>query len=571
MQSKKLTHNHALPTNTRQYRANFRIIITMLLATMLGMGMLVSPASAAPLIKGNFSSPLDPGSYRMTSAFGPRCQPTMYASTHHNGQDMGAPAGTPIYAFADGKVVRAQADRVAGQWILIEHNIDGRKYYSSLSHTLDADRFVKVGTNVRRGQKVAEVGSTGVSTGPHLHFEIWRDAWNTGTPIDPVPFLRQRGIDLAKLAASSPQRPAPTSCTYYAYGTATLYSQPSASSRSITTVSNGTQMSAVPKDKRSGFLEISVNGNKGWMHESNISPTRVTSNAGGVGATVAAVNLRSGPGTNHKVITTLAYGARISNVLGYSNNWYHVRSGSHTGWVSGDYVTMTGSSTSYGFFLADSFTANANNVFTYGSFTDEFFVGDWNGNGQDTFAYRRGNTFNIRNSNTSGSPNRTVHYGRAGDVVLIGDWNGDGTDTFAVRRGKEYHFKNSISGGPADEVIQYGKPGDTVLVGDWNGDGKDTLAVRRGSEYHFKNSISGGNADKVINYGRKNDDVYVGDWNGDGKDTLAVRRGKQYFIKNSISGGEADLVQSYGRVNDVTYIGDWNGDGKDTLGILRTP
>ncbi|WP_418606417.1 hypothetical protein [Georgenia sp. SUBG003] len=70
----------------------------------------------------------------------------------------------------------------------------------------------------------------------------------------------------------------------------------------------------------------------------------------------------------------------------------------------------------------------------------------------------------------------------------MGDWDGDGTDTFAVRRGNAYHIKNSISGGPADRVVYYGKAGDEVVVGDWDGTGGDTLAVRRGNVYHVKNS-----------------------------------------------------------------------------------
>ena len=62
---------------------------------------------------------------------------------------------------------------------------------------------------------------------------------------------------------------------------------------------------------------------------------------------------------------------------------------------------------------------------------------------------------------------------------MVGDWDGNGKDTLAVRRGSDYYFKNSIAGGNADKVITYGRVNDAVLVGDWDGDGKDTLAVRR--------------------------------------------------------------------------------------------
>ena len=61
----------------------------------------------------------------------------------------------------------------------------------------------------------------------------------------------------------------------------------------------------------------------------------------------------------------------------------------------------------------------------------------------------------------------------------MGDWDGDGRDTFAVRRGNAYYVKDSISDGPADRVVFYGRADDQVLVGDWDGDGRDTFAVRR--------------------------------------------------------------------------------------------
>ncbi|WP_168202718.1 hypothetical protein [Georgenia wutianyii] len=223
------------------------------------------------------------------------------------------------------------------------------------------------------------------------------------------------------------------------------------------------------------------------------------------------------------------------------------------------------------FHLSDTFSAQANTKFTYGRATDEVYVGDWDGNGTDTLALRRGATFHIRNSNSGGPADRVVTYGRPGDVVLVGDWDGDGKDTFAVRRGAVYHVKNSMSGGPADQQVVYGRAGDTVLVGDWNGDGKDTFAVRRGAEYHVKNSMTPGRADKVAVYGRAGDDVYVGDWNGDRRDTFAVRRGAQYFVANEIRPGNADRTVVYGRTTDTTLVGDWNGDGTDSLGIRRTP
>ncbi|WP_152189816.1 peptidoglycan recognition protein family protein [Georgenia satyanarayanai] len=207
--------------------------------------------------------------------------------------------------------------------------------------------------------------------------------------------------------------------------------------------------------------------------------------------------------------------------------------------------------------------------FPLGDKGSQIFVGDWDGDGTDTLAIRKGNTFYVHGRNAAGSLQTVVQYGRANDEVLVGDWDGDGTDTFAVRRGKTFHVKNTISSGDADHVFVYGRTGDEVLVGDWDTDGEDTFAVRRQNVFHVKNRIAGGPADTVITYGRAGDHVLVGDWDGDGVDTFAVRRGIAYHVKNTISGGPADLVLNYGRRNDVVLVGDWDGDGTDTLGVHR--
>ncbi|WP_324650858.1 SpoIID/LytB domain-containing protein [Georgenia sp. H159] len=225
----------------------------------------------------------------------------------------------------------------------------------------------------------------------------------------------------------------------------------------------------------------------------------------------------------------------------------------------------------YGFFLNDTWGGEANHVFAYGRDDDEVFVGDWDGDGVDTIALRRGNVFYISNRQGGGEADVVLGYGRPGDVVLVGDWDGDGKDTFAVRRGKEYHIRNSLSSGPAHTVVAYGRSTDSVLVGDWDGNGTDTLAVRRGAQYFVKNAIAGGNADVVAVYGRPDDAVLVGDWDADARDTLAVRRGNAYYMKNVISAGPADRVQVFGRATDEVLVGDWDGNGTDTLGVRRTP
>lgn len=223
-----------------------------------------------------------------------------------------------------------------------------------------------------------------------------------------------------------------------------------------------------------------------------------------------------------------------------------------------------------GYYLSDTFSGKATTEYSYGAAADEVFVGDWDGDGIDTLSIRRGNTFHIRNSNSSGPADVVIAYGNTGDTILVGDWDGNGTDTLAVRRGNEYHIKNSISSGKADAVVHYGDTYDTVLVGDWDGNGTDTLAVRRDATFFFKNAMTTGRADYVTDYGNTGDRVLVGDWDGNRTDTLGVRRNNSYYLKNSISGGAADRVVVYGDTSDTTLVGDWDGNGTDTLGVRRT-
>ncbi|WP_324650791.1 family 16 glycoside hydrolase [Georgenia sp. H159] len=221
------------------------------------------------------------------------------------------------------------------------------------------------------------------------------------------------------------------------------------------------------------------------------------------------------------------------------------------------------------FHLSNTWRGTTDVRFAYGRWADEVFIGDWDGDGDDTVAVRRGTTFYVANSFAGGQADSVFAYGRPGDVILVGDWDGDGRDTFAVRRASTYYVKNTLAGGDADVVFAYGRPTDQVLVGDWDGDAVDTFAVRRASTYYVKNTLAGGDADVVFAYGRPADQVLVGDWDDDGRDTFAVRRGASYHVNNSLRGGTADFVVGFGRAGDEVYVGDWNGDGVDTLGVRR--
>lgn len=138
----------------------------------------VAPATTAPSTNGNTSNSgstssssskwLVPCSYtKLTSPFGNRDRPTAGASTYHQGVDLAGPEGTPIYASRAGVVTVASRGRAAGYYVSINHGDGFSSIYMHMTHYV-----VKKGQAVSAGQLIGYMGSTGVSTGPHLHFGI---------------------------------------------------------------------------------------------------------------------------------------------------------------------------------------------------------------------------------------------------------------------------------------------------------------------------------------------------------------------------------------------------------------
>jgi murein DD-endopeptidase MepM/ murein hydrolase activator NlpD len=108
----------------------------------------------------------------------------------HQGQDMAAAEGTPVVAPRGGLVeaVQYQAEG-AGHYVVLDGEGEDHDYV--FMHLRSGSITVKEGDRVRTGRRIGEVGSTGRSTGPHLHFEIWVGGWYTGgEPIDPLPLLQ---------------------------------------------------------------------------------------------------------------------------------------------------------------------------------------------------------------------------------------------------------------------------------------------------------------------------------------------------------------------------------------------
>lgn len=126
------------------------------------------------------SSPVEVG-YR-SSSYGWRIDPLSGHRAFHEGLDFPASVGTPVFAAADGIVTLSMQTPDYGNWIKVDHGLGLETRYAHNSKLL-----VRVGERVVKGQKIALVGNTGRSTGPHLHYEIRLN----GSPLDPRQYLNK--------------------------------------------------------------------------------------------------------------------------------------------------------------------------------------------------------------------------------------------------------------------------------------------------------------------------------------------------------------------------------------------
>ena len=121
-----------------------------------------------------------PSYTRISSEFGWRIHPTLGVNKYHNGVDMAAPKGTDILAAYSGEVVAATYNSTMGNYVMMNH---GNGFYTIYMHA--SKLCVSEGDIIVEGEKIAEVGSTGRSTGPHLHFGVRKD----GEYVNPMDYL----------------------------------------------------------------------------------------------------------------------------------------------------------------------------------------------------------------------------------------------------------------------------------------------------------------------------------------------------------------------------------------------
>ena len=171
-------------------------------------GEFVAPAATAPAAVGAAAPSYRPATVSipsrmpvdgatLTSGYGMRWHPVTGGRRAHKGIDLAQPTGTPVYATADGVVSKADWFSSYGLYISIEHGGNIQTRYGHLSRL-----NVAAGQEVKKGDLIGYVGSTGRSTGPHLHYEVRI----SGVAVNPVPYL-QGGAQPAQ-ASAAPATPA---------------------------------------------------------------------------------------------------------------------------------------------------------------------------------------------------------------------------------------------------------------------------------------------------------------------------------------------------------------------------
>jgi len=131
---------------------------------------------------------------RMSSGYGMRTHPVLGGRRQHKGIDLAGPIGTPVHAAADGVVSRADWFSSYGLYISLEHGGAMQTRYGHMSRL-----NVAAGQRVHKGDVIGYIGTTGRSTGPHLHYEVRLN----GESVNPVPYLQAGEYQLALASADS--------------------------------------------------------------------------------------------------------------------------------------------------------------------------------------------------------------------------------------------------------------------------------------------------------------------------------------------------------------------------------
>jgi len=173
-----------------------------------------TPVEESPTVKESLQLPLPAKSYAFTSNYGSRCPPARGASSFHRGIDLAAPDGTPLYAIQAGTITKV-VDGVkggTGGTVILATTINGERVDFFYHHMGNSSQYVKAGDVVTAGQQISGVGSTGVSTGPHLHIEVWEGGYGEGESTNPELYFKKIQLPVIENAYAVTVGPEATSC-----------------------------------------------------------------------------------------------------------------------------------------------------------------------------------------------------------------------------------------------------------------------------------------------------------------------------------------------------------------------
>jgi len=145
--------------------------------------LLLAATSTLAFAQSKPSIPPIEGFQGNTVEFGPRMHPILKVEREHSGMDFQCPEGTPVLATADGKVIQAGSIEKYGVVVRLQNGRSIQTFYAHL-----ADVSVTVGQFVHQGEVIGHSGNTGLTAGPHLHYEISEN----GTPKNPRIFLAKK-------------------------------------------------------------------------------------------------------------------------------------------------------------------------------------------------------------------------------------------------------------------------------------------------------------------------------------------------------------------------------------------
>lgn len=284
-------------------------ISTAAILSIFAAGIATSAANAEDNI---ITSPLTAKTYDYANEFGTQCLTAINGSINHPSQNFMSTNGSPIKSIADGiveKIELPSGDTKPGK-IIVKHTIEDNTYYSVYNNMWDPSKYVEVGDIVKSGDTIAEVGSSGIVSTPHLELEIWQNSYGKkGTTINPTTFLKKYNVDVKSQSKKVTTVKTPTNCSYYTTTKVNLREKADTVSKIITSVPSQGLITGSPKieNETSSYIKVAYNGKTGWVEKKYVSPQYDISQASAV---KLAISTSYGTTAESRVASGDSYGVK---------------------------------------------------------------------------------------------------------------------------------------------------------------------------------------------------------------------------------------------------------------------